>query len=234
MVRNEAPYLLEWIAYYRVLGFQQIIIYDNQSNDASAEILLPLSRAGIISARFWHDQNDKQNKAYRHAARRLRTLVEWCLFADLDEFLLLDPGLSLDDILPKEPDVAAVAIPWRMYGSSGLRNRDTGLTIERFTQAGPQNSRMVKSMVRLKDLLRPEIHLPRKVNGRVTDISGRTIENTRASGLGWIASGPHESTITSTAHGKSSSRSGPAAAAPLRGDFAHQEHLIESAWVQWR
>ncbi len=43
MCRNEAPYLLEWIAHYRALGFQQVTIYDNQSNDASADILLPLA-----------------------------------------------------------------------------------------------------------------------------------------------------------------------------------------------
>lgn len=189
MARNEAPYLLEWIAYYRVLGFQQITIYDNQSNDASADILSPLAKAGIINARFWRDRNNRQNRAYRHAVRRLRPFVEWCLFADLDEFLLLDPGLSLEDIVPKEPDVAAVAIQWRIYGSAGFRNRDAGLIIERFTKADPVNSRMVKSMVRLRDLRRGEIHLPREVNGRVTDVLGRTVENTHAAGLPWITDG---------------------------------------------
>lgn len=189
MARNEAPYLLEWIAYHRILGFQQITIYDNESNDASAEILLPLSRAGIINARFWPSRNNKQNKAYRHAVRRMRSLVEWCLFVDLDEFLLLEPGLTLDDILPKEPDVSAVAFPWRMYGSGGLRNRDTRLTIERFTMAGAQNSGMTKSIVRLRDLVQVEIHLPRKIKGRVVDVLGRTVANTHASGLSWIVDG---------------------------------------------
>jgi SAM-dependent methyltransferase len=189
MARNEAPYLLEWIAYHRILGFQQITIYDNESNDASADILLPLSRAGIINARFWPSRNNKQNKAYRHAVRRMRSLVEWCLFVDLDEFLLLEPGLSLDDILPKEPDVSAVAFPWRVYGSGGLRNRDARLTIERFTMAGAQNSRMTKSIVRLKDVVQVEIHLPRKIKGRVVDSLGRTVANTHASGLSWIVDG---------------------------------------------
>jgi hypothetical protein len=74
MVRNEAPYLLEWIAHHRLLGFSQITIYDNCSNDASARILLPLSKAGIINGQFWRDRHDKQNAAYNHAARRLRPL----------------------------------------------------------------------------------------------------------------------------------------------------------------
>lgn len=190
MARNEAPYLLEWIAHYRVLGFQQITIYDNQSNDASADILLPLAKAGLINAHFWRDRHNKQNRAYNHALRRLRPFVEWCLFADLDEFLVLDPGITLDDILPKEPDVVAIAIQWRIFGSAGLRNRDVGLIIERFTKAGPANSHTVKSMVRLNDIQRAEVHIPRRLTGRVTDVAGRTVDNVHASGLPWIAEAP--------------------------------------------
>ena len=125
LARNEAPYLLEWIAHYRVLGFQQITIYDNRSNDASANILVPLAKAGVINAFHWSDRKSKQFRAYNHAIRRLRPFVEWCLFIDLDEFLVLD-GDRLEDIVPDEPDVMAVAIPWRPYGSGGLRNRGTG------------------------------------------------------------------------------------------------------------
>jgi SAM-dependent methyltransferase len=190
MMRNEAPYLLEWIAHYRVLGFRQITIYDNGSNDASAKILLPLSKAGLINAFFWRDRHNKQNRAYNHALRRLRPYVEWCLFADLDEFLILDPGLSLEDILPKEPDVAGIALQWRVFGSAGLRNRDVGLTIERFTKTGPKRSRLVKSMVRLRDIRRAEVHIPRALTGRVTDVLGRTVDNVHDRGLPWIVDGP--------------------------------------------
>ena len=190
MMRNEAPYLLEWIAHYRVLGFRQITIYDNQSNDASAEILRPLSKAGIINACFWRDRHNKQNRAYNQALRRLRRHVEWCLFADLDEFLVLDPGLSLEDILPKEPDVAAVSLQWLMFGSAGLRNRDVGLTIERFTRTVPKRNRLVKSIVRLRDIRRAEVHIPRALTGRVTDVLGRTVTNLRSAGLPWIVDGP--------------------------------------------
>src|SRR5262249_54002744 len=138
----------------------------------------------------WRDRPNKQNRAYNHAARRLRPFVEWCLFIDLDEFLVLDPGVSLDDILPKDPAVAAVAIQWRWYGSSGLRNRDTGLVIERFTKAAAENSRVVKSMVRLRDVQRVEVHIPRAISGRVTDVAGRTVENLHSSSLPWVADGP--------------------------------------------
>jgi len=177
MARNEAPYLLEWIAYYRVLGFGQITIYDNCSNDASPRILHALSRAGVINAVHWKDRKRKQSRAYEQAARRLRPFVEWCLYADLDEFLVLDEGLHPDDIVPAEPNVLAVLLCWRMFSSAGRRNRDTGLVIERFTKAATKNSGVVKSLVRIAALRRMTVHMPKPSDGeRVVDAEGRTVQ----------------------------------------------------------
>lgn len=176
IVRNEAPYLLQWIAHYRVLGFEQITIYDNQSNDGTPRILAPLARAGVINAVYWKDREDRQRRAYNNALRRLRNHVEWCLFADLDEFLVLDPGLALNDILPTDPRISAVGIPWRMFGSAGQRNRGTGLVIERFTKAAPTFHRLVKSLVRLRDARKIGIHTPKQINGRVTDLLGMPLD----------------------------------------------------------
>jgi SAM-dependent methyltransferase len=176
IVRGEAPYLLQWIAHHRVLGFEQITIYDNRSNDGTSRILAPLAHAGLINAVYWKDREDRQRRAYNNALRRLRGHVEWCLFADLDEFLVLDPGLTLDDILPTDPAITAVGIPWRMFGSGGQRSRGTGLVIERFTKAAPTFHRLVKSLVRLRDARKIGIHIPQQTDGRVADVLGMPLD----------------------------------------------------------
>jgi SAM-dependent methyltransferase len=176
IVRNEAPYLLEWIAHYRVLGFEQITIYDNQSNDGTPRILAPLARAGIVNALYWKARKDRQHRAYDNALRRLRPHIEWCLFVDLDEFLVLDPGLTLNDLLPVDPGISAIGIPWRIFGSGGQRNRGAELVIERFTKAAPTFHRLVKSLVRLQDARKMGIHVPKTINGRVTDIQGLPLD----------------------------------------------------------
>lgn len=177
MARNEAPYLLEWIAYYTVLGFGQITIYDNCSNDASPRILHALSKAGVINAVHWKDRKRKQSRAYEQAARRLRPFVEWCLYADIDEFLVLDEGVRPEDIVPPEMDVLAVLLCWRGFSSAGRRNRDTGLVIERFTKAAAKNSVVVKSLVRVAALRRMTVHMPKPSDGeRVVDAEGRTVQ----------------------------------------------------------
>lgn len=185
MMRNEAPYLLEWIAYHRLIGFGQITIYDNESNDASPRILGPLARAGIINAVYWRDRRAKMDRAYTHARKRLLPFVEWCLFCDLDEFLVLRPGIALEHLLPKEPDIAGLAICWRVFGSSGLRNRGTDPVMARFLKARARDSRVVKTMARLSDLPAMSVHLPRAINGRVTDLDGRTLEHVHGNSIEW-------------------------------------------------
>jgi SAM-dependent methyltransferase len=176
MHRNEAPYLLEWIAYHRLLGFQQIVLYDNDSNDASGRILAPLARAGIVSVRRWRQRRMQQIKAYNDALERLCDHVEWCLYADVDEFLALDAGRTLDDLLPREPGVSGIGIPWRIYTAAGQRHRGTELTIERFTRAVVINDCHVKSLVRLRDVSRMGVHIPQSCRGRLIDIGGTEID----------------------------------------------------------
>jgi SAM-dependent methyltransferase len=176
IIRCEAPYLIQWIAHHRVLGFEQITIYDHESNDGTSRILAPLAQAGIIGAVYWKDRAARQHRAYDNALRRLRDHVEWCLFADPDEFLVLDPGLTLDDILPADPSITAVGIPWRMFGSAGQRNRGTGLVIERFTKAAPTYHRLVKSLVRLRDARKIGIHTPTQIRGRIADVLGKPLD----------------------------------------------------------
>ena len=38
-VRNEGPYLWEWVAYHRMIGFHDIIVFQNDSNDGTDQIL---------------------------------------------------------------------------------------------------------------------------------------------------------------------------------------------------
>jgi hypothetical protein len=176
IIRCEAPYLIQWIAHHRVLGFEQITVYDHESNDGTSRILASLARAGIINAVYWKDRENRQRRAYNHALRRLRDRVEWCLFADPDEFLVLDPGLTLDDLVPADPGITAVGIPWRMFGSAGQRNRGTELVIERFTKAAPTYHRLVKSLVRLRDAREIGIHTPTQARGRVADVLGQPLD----------------------------------------------------------
>jgi hypothetical protein len=46
LMKNEGPYILEWVAYHKNLGFDRIVIYDNESTDSGARVMDALGRAG--------------------------------------------------------------------------------------------------------------------------------------------------------------------------------------------
>ena len=48
IVKNEARYLLEWIAFHRVVGIHKLFIADNGGDDDTSELLERLDRAGYI------------------------------------------------------------------------------------------------------------------------------------------------------------------------------------------
>ena len=41
IVKNEAPYLPEWIEFYKLVGVEKFYIYDNDSTDNTKEVLKP-------------------------------------------------------------------------------------------------------------------------------------------------------------------------------------------------
>lgn len=142
IVRDEARSLLEWIVYHRLLGFSEIVVYDNESRDGTTELCRTLADRGIIKHVVWpdppaHSGQGPQVPAYEHAAEQATT--DWLCFLDADEFLVLRDYARVVDLLrvagrPSMP----IALNWKVFGSSGeVRYRDD-LVIERFVRAaGP-------------------------------------------------------------------------------------------------
>jgi hypothetical protein len=121
--RNEGPYLLDWIAYHRSIGFAHVFVYTNDNDDGSDELLDRLARAGIVT---WL-RNEiapgtlPQFRAYAHGLSILPDILDyrWTLIADLDEYFAFDTErfASVCDYLAwhdaRQAD--AVALPWLLH-----------------------------------------------------------------------------------------------------------------------
>jgi glycosyltransferase involved in cell wall biosynthesis len=87
IMKQEAPYILEWVAYHKSLGFE-LIIADNGGDDRTSEILFALDQAKIIKRidfRFF--KNSPQIPAYRAILRYAKRLkIDIIGFLDCDEF----------------------------------------------------------------------------------------------------------------------------------------------------
>ena len=49
-IRNEGPWLVEWVAHYRAMGVQKIIVFFNNLDDGSRPLIDALSKRGLITA----------------------------------------------------------------------------------------------------------------------------------------------------------------------------------------
>jgi hypothetical protein len=158
--KNESFYLREWLEYHMLVGVEHFYLYDNMSDDASSEILVPYVDKGLVTLIPWpvetHTQNEHlhnvQLPAYNHALERAKDEAEWVAFIDIDEFLVPMKHENMVAFLDEYHSCVGIAINWQMYGTSGLEELPPGgLIIEHLrlkaVKDHPMNQ-MVKMIVR--------------------------------------------------------------------------------------
>ncbi|WP_265519163.1 glycosyltransferase family 2 protein [Nitratireductor luteus] len=160
IVKNEGPYILEWVAYHRVLGIERFFIADNNSDDGTTELLATLRSIGLIDhIRFPHVPGKApQLPAYVEIMRRHARDAEWIAFIDADEFFHLADDYRSIPLLFNGfgRDVGAVVVNWATYGSSFRTEPSQGLVVERFIHRAEKNFGVNHHY---KSVLRPSAYL---------------------------------------------------------------------------
>ena len=118
IIKNEEPYLKEWIEYHKLIGVEHFYVYDNESNDNTKEVLKPYIDSGLITYLFFPGKN-MQDAAYDHCCKHVGHETKWLAVLDLDEFLVLKQSKNLREFMAEFSDCCQVSIHWVMYGSSG-------------------------------------------------------------------------------------------------------------------
>ncbi|HTI01965.1 MAG TPA: glycosyltransferase family 2 protein [Acidisoma sp.] len=172
--RNEGRAIVEWVAHYKAVGFDEIFIYSNDNEDGSDALLRRLAQAGEI---VWTDNvlnqgRRPQPKAYAHALQLDPHVLdyEWSLVVDLDEFLEFDWSIfgSLADYLDwcECLTLDAICFSWLVMGSNGETVwRDASMR-QRFpfrrnlASAGCHVSPLVKSFFRTNRYVMSTPHSP--------------------------------------------------------------------------
>ncbi|MCI4680258.1 glycosyltransferase family 2 protein [Rhodoblastus acidophilus] len=176
IVKNEAPYLAEWALFHRMIGFDRIVAYENDSDDSTPEVLDRLKKAGIIDEHNpWRNVPDSpQFRAYVDAT--LKCATDWIMFLDADEFLNIKSRAPVNSFLAGfAPDISCVAVNWRIFGSSGHKTFEPGLVLERFSHAASARAdvnRHVKCLFRPRCATNVHMHAPTIAVGRSALASG--------------------------------------------------------------
>jgi len=145
-MKDEGPFILEWVAWQKMLGFDQILVMHNDCTDHSPQLLRLLERAGVLVQKR-HDipegQFPQPSVHIRATRHRLVRKAAWVFVTDVDEFLVVHTGdRSVAALAESFADVATgMAINWRVFGSGGEAEwRDT-FVHRRFTRNGGPDAR---------------------------------------------------------------------------------------------
>ena len=147
IVKNEAPYIKEWVEYHKMIGVQKFYIYDNESTDNLLSVLAPYIYKGIVE----YTQIEgyaKQGVAYNECLEKCRENVKWLAYIDLDEFIVPVKGYSLTKVLKEYEDYPGVGINWVMYDSNGHIEKPKGGVIENYIRCCRYDDHHIKSIVR--------------------------------------------------------------------------------------
>jgi hypothetical protein len=150
--KDEAPYLLEWLAFHRMIGVDLFVLYDNGSSDGGGDRVRASAFARNVTLIDWSDRPG-QLSAYNHFRTHLAARFNWVAFIDIDEFIVPLDGSSIRPILmrPVYERYAQVLLQWLVFGPSGHEQRPEGLVTEYYTRRLPETAnacRHVKAIVR--------------------------------------------------------------------------------------
>ena len=164
-MRNEGPFLMEWVAYHRVIGFDRILVATNACTDGSDHLLSALMAAGALT-HLPHSPAAgiaPQDSGMRAALAHLdKAPVDWLLHIDADEYLNLHAQTPLRDLLALGDTAHVIALPWRAFGDSG-HARWPGATLPHFTRCeaapNPETTKF-KSLFRPAAFAHAHDHMP--------------------------------------------------------------------------
>ncbi len=147
IMKNEKPYLKEWLEYHLMQGIEHFYLCDNDSTDGTEQYLQPYIANNTITY-IKQSGTNQQLKCYEKIVAKYKNETEWLAFIDLDEYLVPLKAPNMPAFLKEFEDVSEVSLNWMNYGDSGAISRPTGLITEFFTSHGRYLNHTVKSIVR--------------------------------------------------------------------------------------
>jgi SAM-dependent methyltransferase len=183
-MKNEAPFILEWVAHYKAIGFTDFLVYTNDCDDTTVPLLNRLTECCILR----HEPNQVLRRGPHKSALKyaqdhwLVAQADWVLICDVDEFLNLQAHDTIQDYMDSLPDdTDMVTFPWQVFGSGGqVRFLDRPVT-EQFTRCeaapgqGGTRLRDIKTMFhRASEVHRFGLHRPRFRDNAISGFVWRT------------------------------------------------------------
>ena len=154
IAKDEDPYLREWVSYHLAIGFEHIILYDNNSKNKIKDILKDYVATNLVTVYDLPLTEHQQLSAYVNCIKVWKNLVHWIAFIDIDEFIVPLTTHDIRDFLDDYIDYAVVGVHWNIFSSNGYLRKSSGSVIKKFRKSLGLNEH-IKSIVQPKKVIKP-------------------------------------------------------------------------------
>jgi hypothetical protein len=169
-VKNEGPFLLEWIAFNRLLGVTDFLFYSNDCSDGTDTLLDALAdRGGHLAGRagrVTHLPNPAKGRNYqmealKHASRQeLVRAADWVWIADVDEFLNIHVGdHSIPALVEACGDPQAISVTFQFFANGGVTRFEDRPVIAQFRRSHNPDLWCAQTAIEVKTLVRRDFPL---------------------------------------------------------------------------
>ncbi len=144
MMKDEGPFVIEWVAHHLAIGFTDLVVYTNDCSDGTDDMLIRLEELGLCH----HRRNvipegiRPQPSALNYAQDEpVVGQSDWVMVFDADEFLAIKYGNGTIDGLigaAKAQGANGIVVTWRIFGSGGVVDWCRAPVTEQYLMAAPQ------------------------------------------------------------------------------------------------
>lgn len=150
IAKNEERRIEDWLTFHALAGVREVILYDNMSDDRTAEIARNF-KAMPVTVIPWQLHTEtaspvmvlpRQILAYCHAICTFGSKFRWMSMIDLDEYIVPKEAMSLTEALKPLEAHSNISLPWVMFGHNGHETATSapipfGYTARAADQSGP-------------------------------------------------------------------------------------------------
>ena len=156
-VKNEGPFLIEWIAFNRVIGVTDFLFYSNDCTDATDRLLDALEARGIVT----HLPNPAEGRNYqmealKHAkSQPVVREADWVWIADVDEFLNIHVGEgTIPELIEACGNPHAISVTFQFFANCGIDEFVDAPVIGQFTRSHNPDIWCDQTAIEVKTLIR--------------------------------------------------------------------------------
>ncbi len=161
-VKNEGPFLLEWIAFNRLLGVTDFLFYSNDCTDGTDTLLDALAaRGGVTHLPNPAKGRNYQMEALKDAAKQpVMRDADWVWVADVDEFLNIHVGdHSIPALIAACGDPQAISVTFQFFANDGVWAYADLPVIGQFTRSHNPDLWCAETAIEVKTLVRKDFPL---------------------------------------------------------------------------